>query len=603
MTTEKPHGRLKHHGHPDHRFDRLNAPSLRNWGNQRRSLEGELPKHGQIVDCGWGRLIFAHTYDDPREVVEEMAREQPGRRDIAMYSRDPHVTLALAPLDLFLDPSHTFRLRLDEYRGNRKRPDGIVISQVTHDPDEIEGLNRVYLQNDMVTVDESFFAARGADRTIRYLVARDARTQRVVGVVMGVDHKLAFDDPENGSSLWSLAVDPQCPHAGTGEALVRALAEKFQARGRAFMDLSVMHDNEKAITLYRKLGFQRVPVFAIKRRNPINERLYVGPKLDEGLNPYAKIIVDEARRRGIAVDITDAEHGYFTLSFGGRVVHCREALSDLTSAVAMSRCDNKAVTRRFLERAGLRVPRQIIAGSASDYTGFLNECGAVVVKPARGEQGHGISIDLRTPFEVESAINTARQFCDEVVIEECVQGLDLRVIVMGGEIVAAAIRRPAEVTGTGSHAIHDLIDMQSHRRSAATGGESRIPLDAETERCVAAAGYAMESVLPEGETIAVRKTANLHTGGTIHDVTDELDPSLADAAAQAARALDMPVVGMDLLVPDHRQPRYAIIEANERPGLANHEPQPTAQKFIDLLFPQTAPQGRQRSKRRTATGA
>jgi D-alanine-D-alanine ligase-like ATP-grasp enzyme len=95
--------------------------------------------------------------------------------------------------------------------------------------------------------------------------------------------------------------------------------------------------------------------------------------------------------------------------------------------------------------------------------------------------------------------------------------------------------------------------------------------------------------VPEnGRQILVRKTANLHTGGTIHDVTGQLHPVLRDTAEAAARALRIPVVGLDFLVPAPDAPDYVIIEANERPGLANHEPQPTAQRFIDLVFPYTA---------------
>ncbi|MFI5044232.1 MAG: N-acetylglutaminylglutamine synthetase, partial [Acidimicrobiales bacterium] len=86
----------------------------------------------------------------------------------------------------------------------------------------------------------------------------------------------------------------------------------------------------------------------------------------------------------------------------------------------------------------------------------------------------------------------------------------------------------------------------------------------------------------------VRRTANLHTGGTIHDVTDELHPALAEVAVRAAEAIGIPVLGLDLMVPAPDQADYVIIEANEQPGLANHEPQPTAERFIDLLFPETA---------------
>jgi hypothetical protein len=166
---------------------------------------------------------------------------------------------------------------------------------------------------------------------------------------------------------------------------------------------------------------------------------------------------------------------------------------------------------------------------------------------------------------------------------------ELTIIVIGYKLVAAAIRRPARVIGDGASTIRELIERQSRRRAAATGGESKIPLDAETERCVAKAGFGLDDVPPSGQEINVRKAANLHTGGTIHDVTAEVHPSLVDAAIRAARALDVPVTGIDFMVRSPRQPGYWFIEANERPGLANHEPQPTAERFIDLLFPQSMP--------------
>ncbi len=104
---------------------------------------------------------------------------------------------------------------------------------------------------------------------------------------------------------------------------------------------------------------------------------------------------------------------------------------------------------------------------------------------------------------------------------------------------------------------------------------------------VAESGYGMDDVPPTGERIRVRRTANLHTGGTIEDVTDRLHPQIAQAAVRASRAIGIPVTGLDFLLPDVSGPDHVFIEANERPGLANHEPQPTAQRFVDLLFPET----------------
>jgi GNAT-family acetyltransferase (TIGR03103 family) len=370
-------------------------------------------------------------------------------------------------------------------------------------------------------------------------------------------------------------------------ALVDALALLFQRRGRAFMDLSVLHNNAEAISLYEKLGFVRIPVYCVKRKNPINEKLFIGPAAQAELNIYARIIVDEARRRGIAVDVEDAPSGLFTLSLGGRSISCRESLSDYTSAVAMSRCDDKALTHRLLAAAGLNVPEQTTVGDDAALEAFLARHHRIVIKPARGEQGHGVAVDLTTMDEVHAAVKAARAHCDDVLAEQFIAGQDLRIIVINGEVVAAAIRRPPLVCGDGDHTVLELIDKQSRRRAAATDGESRIPLDEETERSVRAEGYQMLDVPPEGTKLAVRKTANLHAGGTIHDVTASLHPALAEAATTAARTLKIPVVGLDLMVADVAGPRYVIIEANERPGLANHEPQPTAERFVDLLFPET----------------
>ncbi len=563
-----------------------------------QGLKPPIAQHGDdadrmasqaVLDCGWGRLVFAQTFEESDAMISALRGEQPDRRDIAVYVRNPHVLLANAPQELFLDPSHTFRLDLSRYRPSRKGPKGFFIRRLTSQSDA-EAINRIYSARGMIAVPPEFFWAKRDARTIIYFVAEDEQTGEVLGTVTGVDHIRAFNDPERGSSLWCLAVDPSARHPGIGEALVRRLAEYFTTRGAAFLDLSVLHDNEQAIALYEKLGFQRVSFFSVKRKNPINETLFTGPPEDATLNPYAKIIVNEARRRGIHVKVVDAEAGFFRLTHGGRSILCRESLSELTSAVAMSICDDKSVTRRIVSAAGVRVPEQLADGASPDEIAeFVKRCGRVVVKPARGEQGRGISVGLSDMAEVEDAIEAARKVSDVVLLEEYVQGEDLSLIVINYRVVAAAIRRPPVIVGDGERTVRELIEAQSRRRKAATGGESRIPLDAETERTVREAGFGLDDVLPVETELAVRKTANLHTGGTIHDVTDIVNPTLVQAASEAARAIDIPVTGIDLMVKSPSLADYAFIEANERPGLANHEPQPTAERFVDLLFPLSVP--------------
>lgn len=553
----------------------------------------EAPRHpapaagAAILECGWGRLIAGHMFADAAAVAQALLQERPGQRDIAFYLDKPHVVVAHAPHQLFVDPSETYRLSLPTYRPQRAARRGFTVRRLRTRAD-IAAANAIYRSRRMVPLDAAVTWGQRAQRHIEHVLAEDRATGEVIGVAMGLDHVEAWGDAAGGSSLWSLAVAPQASHPGVGEALTRHLAEQFLARGRAYMDLSVMHDNRSAIALYEKLGFRNVQVFAVKRRNAINQPLFTQPLGEQHpFNPYARIIIDEALRRGVRVEPVDPEGGYFKLSHGGRSVVCRESLAELTSAVAMSRCADKRVTSRLLAAAGLNVPAQAAAASHEQNAAFLREHGAIVVKPVDGEQGKGISVHITDADEMEAAIETASHVDERVLLEQFCAGLDLRIVVIGHQVVAAAVRRPATVVGDGHATVAELIAKQSRRRAAATGGESRIPVDAETRRCIGLQGWQLDDVLPADVALPVRRTANLHTGGTIHDVTAILHPTLKLAAEQASRVLDIPVTGLDFLVPSVEGPDYVIIEANERPGLANHEPQPTAQRFVDLLFPST----------------
>jgi len=387
--------------HIHHRLERTRAPSLDSTG---RNIHPDVKiASNAMVDCGWGRLLFAQTFGELEELAACLQRERPGKRDIAIYLRDPHVVLSFAPLDLFLDPSHTFRLWLERYRISHLRPKGFRIHMLNSRADA-DATQRLYTARKMVPPGADFVWTQRASKVLQYWVAEDLQDGAILGVVTGVDHVEAFDDAEGGSSLWALAVDAQAPYPGIGETLVRQVAEFYQARGRAFLDLSVMHDNKQAIRLYEKLGFERVPVFTLKNKNTFNEPLFTGEQPEEALNPYATIIVNEARRRGIGIEMVDAAAGYFTLSFGGRRILCRESLSELTTATAMSRCDDKEVTRRLLSRAGLRVPDQCRFEALDQADAFMSRHGRIVVKPARGEQGAGISVDVREPDELARAV-------------------------------------------------------------------------------------------------------------------------------------------------------------------------------------------------------
>src|SRR5690606_25662705 len=240
-----------------------------------------------VLELGWGRLVFGQTFADPDDLAEVMRQERSGRRDICIYAREAHVLVSLAPTELFIDPSHTYRLRFHEHDEIAEpSPPGITV-RPPRAREEADEMNRVYVRCGMVPapIDVIWDNHQNAE-AVEYLIAVRDDDGSVVGTVTGVDHKRLFSDPEDGSSLWTLAVDPTAGLPGIGAALTRALAAIFRDRGRAYMDLSVAHDNTAAINLYEKLGFQRVPVLAVKRKNAINEPLFTHPpETVDDLNP------------------------------------------------------------------------------------------------------------------------------------------------------------------------------------------------------------------------------------------------------------------------------------------------------------------------------
>ena len=344
----------------------------------------------------------------------------------------------------------------------------------------------------MVTAPVEVLVDNAATDRFLHLVA-ESSTGEVVGTITGVDHVEAFDDPESGASLWCLTADPyHAPPGHRAGAVAGARRPAGGARPRV----------RRPVGAGRQRG-RDPPVRAARvhaHPDPVREaeepdqRAAVPaparPTATSELNPYARIIADEAMRRGIRVDVTDPDWGELRLTHGGRTVMTRESLSELTTAVAMSRCDDKRVTRRVLARAGLPVPRGPQRHRSTTRTRrswprwarwWSSRPGASRARASPSGCAHRRRCGRRVAL--------ARRYCPDVLLEEQCEGEDLRVVVIDHEVVAAAVRRPASVIGDGVHTIAELIERQSRRRAAATGGESRIPLDEMTRAVVREAGH------------------------------------------------------------------------------------------------------------------
>jgi len=222
------------------------------------------------IHMGWGTLFFAQTFTSPQKLVEELLREEPGERNLAFYVQEPQVLTHLSDRRLFLDPSVAYRLDLSTYSPPKKRKTTVQVRFLTKG--DVTGANEVYQRSGALPIDLKKTMRNQHSKSLTYFVAEEKGT--ILGIVIGIDHKELFNSPEGGASAWGLAVSPKARRRGIGKKLIQYVAEHYKFKGRSYLDLSVMYDNRKAITLYEKMGFRKILRFCVKCKNPINQELY-----------------------------------------------------------------------------------------------------------------------------------------------------------------------------------------------------------------------------------------------------------------------------------------------------------------------------------------
>ena len=274
-----------------------------------------------------------------------------------------------------------------------------------------------------------------------------------------------------------------------------------------------------------------------------------------------------------------------------------------TRQIAVDLACDKEECNRILADLGLPMPKQRLVYDAKQATRAAERIGyPVVIKPLNANHGRGVSINLTSAEQIEVAFEKAREHHRAVIVESFVEGLDHRLLVVNGELVAAAKRVPGHVVGDGKQNIEALIDEVNQDPRRGVGHEkvlTRLEFDYQAERLLAAKGYTRDTVPAEGEVVYLRKTANLSTGGTAIDVTDVIHPDNVEMAVRAIKAVGLDVGGVDFLTTDisksYRETGGGICEVNAGPGFRMHvapsegTPRDVAGPVISMLFPPGSP--------------
>ncbi|HEX8354505.1 MAG TPA: cyanophycin synthetase [Pyrinomonadaceae bacterium] len=336
------------------------------------------------------------------------------------------------------------------------------------------------------------------------------------------------------------------------------------------------------------------------------EAFPLGEKVEEArriaasteLGPSTRAIVEAAERRRIPWERVGTG-SIVRLGWGKHRRLIQAATSDLTSSVAVETSCDKDLTKLVLGQAAVPVPRGSVVATEEEALAAFERLGApAVVKPLDGRQGHGVSLNLSTPEEVREAYRIARDFSADVLVEELLVGRNYRVLVVGGETVAASERLPCHVTGDGAHSVAGLIEIANRNPLRGEGHEkplTKIVVDEIVLAHLRKNGVSLQDVPAAGASVTLRDGINLSTGGVARDVTDEVHPTVRDLCERAARAVGLDICGVDLVLEDISRPfepgRGGVIELNASPGLRMHHfpsegrPRDVGAKIVEMLFP------------------
>jgi cyanophycin synthetase len=327
----------------------------------------------------------------------------------------------------------------------------------------------------------------------------------------------------------------------------------------------------------------------------------------ERLGPSTGSIVEEAVSRGIPW-IRLNKYSLCQLGYGANQKRIQATVTSETSSIGVELACDKEDTKYLLEQAEVEVPRGDIIRrersleEACRYVGY-----PLVIKPVDGNHGRGITVDIRNYEDALVAYGNAKDSSRSgaIIVEKFITGEDYRLLVINNVLTAAALRTPAHVIGDGSFTIQELVDKVNEDPRRGYGHENvltMITINDLTKRIIKDAGYSVDSVLPEGERLLLKDTANLSTGGTAEDVTDIMHPANVAMAERISKIIDLDICGIDVMTSDISKPLSetggAVLEVNAGPGFRMHLaptsglPRNVAAPVVDKLFPNQGDTGR-----------
>ena len=318
----------------------------------------------------------------------------------------------------------------------------------------------------------------------------------------------------------------------------------------------------------------------------------------EGLGPSTQAIVDEAKKRKIPYARTQ-NSSLITLGYGRNQKKVWAAVSSKTSNIGVDIAANKELTKQILSTHFIPTPKGLTVKTKAELDIAIGQLGfPLVIKPLNGNHGKGVTTNISSPQKAFFGFELAQKISQELVVERFISGDDYRFLVINYKVVAVAKRTPAMVFGDGVSTIEQLIKQANDDPNRGEDHEkilTTIKIDESTFSILRQHNLNLASVLAEGQCLPLKETANLSSGGTAMDVTDDVHPFNLFLAERTARLVNLDICGIDVIAKDIRLPlnenHGAIIEVNAGPGLRMHlapnegKARNVAEPILNMLYP------------------
>ena len=298
---------------------------------------------------------------------------------------------------------------------------------------------------------------------------------------------------------------------------------------------------------------------------------------DYKLGVSTQVIVEACQERGIPVHRLN-EGSLLQLGYGRYQRRIQATITGTTSSIGVDIACDKEMTKKILGDGGVPVPwGHIVSTEEEAVEAFLDMETAVVIKPLHGNQGKGVTLQIRSEAEVRAAFKVAQTYGDWVIVEEYIEGQHYRLLVVGERLIAASKRIPAHVIGDGLLTISELVAQTNEDPLRGEDHEkalTKLRIDPVVLLTLTQRGLKLTSVPGQGEVVYLRDSANLSTGGIAEDVTDRVHPDNVDLAVYVSKLIGLDVAGIDLVIEDieesYRTKNGHIIEVNAAPGIRMH---------------------------------